>query len=607
MLRRRSALVLASVLLGAIAAAYAPSLSGPFTFDDRSAVAQRTDLNDVARVAAGVPASVLGRTRAVTDLTFALDRSLCGSEPLPFRITNLLIHLALTAVLVALGVELLRRSGVDRDAVAYTAAALWGLHPLGSEAVAYVSQRYESLSSLCYAGAILLALRSEAWRRPAVGHTLATGCVVLGLGAKGLTVTAFAVGALAAAVFPIDPTRTRWRSIALRFAPWAAASLAFVAGTVLRLDGPRSAGFAIPHVSPEAYWLAQGRVLLGYARLVFWPAGQTVDHDLAVRAGVDGASVVAWMCVVAMGALCGFAAIRRRGEAKPAVRVAAFGGLWFVLLLAPTSALPIADLLVEHRAYLASWGLVLSAVVLGDVALRRYVIPTRPRTVIATLLTSAALVGATAALVPRARLWADDVALWSDAVEKTPGYYRPHNNLAYALHTAGDREGATAQWRLAAALWPEPMLADALRDVRRIEELTAEGRRAEAAALVGEVRARMMPTPQVLLPLARAQIDMGDPRAAELSVGWILRLAGPSTEAFMTLGRAYLAQRRFDEAIAAAADALDISSGATPARSLRAQALSAAGRASDACAALAAADSESLELQHTARALGCGR
>jgi Flp pilus assembly protein TadD len=135
----------------------------------------------------------------------------------------------------------------------------------------------------------------------------------------------------------------------------------------------------------------------------------------------------------------------RRGNdlASADGRAAAFGVAWFFLLLAPTSTfLPIADVLVEHRVYLASWGLFLAAALGGGRLLAR-VAPGR-RTLAAGIAAGTVWAVLAVATFRRNAVWESDLALWSDVVEKSPGKARAHLGLGGARMRRGDMERAAA-------------------------------------------------------------------------------------------------------------------------------------------------------------------
>jgi tetratricopeptide (TPR) repeat protein len=159
------------------------------------------------------------------------------------------------------------------------------------------------------------------------------------------------------------------------------------------------------------------------------------------------------------------------------VGVLVFAGVaWFFVTLSVESSLvPITDVIFEHRMYLPMVGaaVAVSAGLLW--ALDRWfaAVPAGKGVALLLLLTAGPLTGAT---IARNRIWRDDVSLWTDVVEKSPGKARAHYNLGVALLEAGRLGDAEA--RLQAALRIEPSYAAAMGTLGRIHE--ARGRPAEA-------------------------------------------------------------------------------------------------------------------------------
>ena len=125
------------VLLGGALLAYGPTLLSPFHFDDYSlfsdpVVTSSSGWWEVFR---------LERTRPLTYLTFWLNLQVGGDNPLGYHAVNLAIHLA--AVWLAWPVF---RMVADPN-VALVAVAVFALHPLQTEPVAYVFARATLLTS----------------------------------------------------------------------------------------------------------------------------------------------------------------------------------------------------------------------------------------------------------------------------------------------------------------------------------------------------------------------------------------------------------------------------------------------------------------------------
>ena len=150
-----------------------------------------------------------------------------------------------------------------------------------------------------------------------------------------------------------------------------------------------------------------------------------------------------------------------------------FGILWiFVALSVESSVLPISDVIMEHRMYLAMPGVGIAA---G--AAFAWLAERSPALAGASVgLLAVALVGLTFA---RNLVWQSPVSLWLDAAEKSPGKGRVLVNYGVALHGAGQLDAAARQYCRAIALDPELTLAHdnlelALDQMGKLEQLTAK-------------------------------------------------------------------------------------------------------------------------------------
>ncbi|MBW8715881.1 MAG: hypothetical protein JF629_08820 [Variovorax paradoxus] len=149
------------VVLGLVAFAYWPGLSGDFVFDDVVNIGENKGLqisslsiDELRGAFFSGSAGPLGRP--ISMLSFALNYYFSGLNPLPYKATNLIIHLinvALVAVLAQLLIRSLWKSeDVQRRGFdfwgGWGVALLWGIHPLNLTSVLYVVQRMTSLSAL---------------------------------------------------------------------------------------------------------------------------------------------------------------------------------------------------------------------------------------------------------------------------------------------------------------------------------------------------------------------------------------------------------------------------------------------------------------------------
>ena len=436
-----AAYVLAATVLAFLL--YGPALHGPFLFDDRY-------LPFLSQNLAAKPLSAwLGGVRPLVNLSFYVNAQISGTDPWSYHAANVILH-ALNSVLVYyLAKWFLLRIAVPaerREWLSLFAGALFLVHPLQTEAVAYVTSRSETLAVFFFYSAFVVFL----YRRDR-GLTWGWTIAVLAL---------FAASQLAkeyAAVFPflllltdwIFPARPRGletlRPLQSIRRNWRVYLLMLIGGSIAGvlivrvLAGTTSAGFRLREVGPAGYFLTECRVIWEYLRLSAVPLGLNIDPDFPfVRGLTDPFALLGLLALL----VCAAAAIYLRKRYP----MACFGCLAMLLCLAPTSSfLPIADPFAEHRMYLPMFGLILIAL---DVLWR------------IQRVQRGTLVGATSCLLvvfayltfARNAAWGNEVALWQDTAAKSPNKVRPRFQLAFSYYTVGRCKDAVTEFETAAKL-----------------------------------------------------------------------------------------------------------------------------------------------------------
>lgn len=417
---------------------YQPALRGAFVFDD-----QYLPFTDPKAVTEPLWMWLRG-VRPLLMASFWVNYRLAEMEPYLYHLFNLLLHWANGLLVWVVADRLLQArdvAGWRRPLLATFAAGVFLLHPVQTESVAYVASRSEVLSVMFFLGALALFVRR---RREAVSWWVAAGVLLLfGAAVSTKEHTAILPALLLLTDYYFNPgfsaqgIRRNWRLYAPIAVGGALAAL-WVWRLLSRAD---TAGFAVAEFTWYEYFLTQCRVIWIYLRLFLLPYGQTLDYDLAMSRTVLEPLVIAGLA--GLLALAGAAFYFRRRYP-----LASYGVLVFLLLLAPTSSVvPILDPIAEHRLYLPMLGLALAA---ADLLHRLRVRPARLAAILAVLLVVA---GALAR--ERNRVWSSDIALWEDAVAKSPRKYRAHFQLGFAYFRAGRCEDAERHYRIAAGL-PTP-------------------------------------------------------------------------------------------------------------------------------------------------------
>ena len=435
-----------ALLVLAIAAAYFNSLRGAFVWDDIPTIVESTAFEHLA-TALDRPAAVNTTSgRPLVGLSLALNYAFGRRNPVGYHLFNVLVHAAAALALfgfvrqLALLRRLAGRYGAHATGLALGVAAVWALHPLQTEAVAYVIQRAESLMGLCYLLTLWLFLRSVQSPRPGLWRTLAVLACALGMMAKEVMASAPLVVLLLDRTFVSGSFH---RALAAKklfygalFGTWL-----ILCWLVASLGGNRdgSTGGFSAQAAWGPYWLTQFPAIATYLKLSFFPRPLIFQYGTfwlpSAAAALPTALVVAPLLALTV------AALYRWPEAG-------FFGFWFFSVLAVTSVVPgTVDMIVEHRMYLALaplWIVVAAG-------LYRW----RPR--LALVVLGAAAAAFAAGTVARNRDYRSPLTLWTDNVAKRPQNAFARFNLAAELLRQPGR-AAEAQAQLEAAVRLDPDL-----------------------------------------------------------------------------------------------------------------------------------------------------
>jgi len=548
-MKRHAAVLGLVAVLAAAAAAYLPSIDGAFLFDDERGLLDDPVVRDPGRAGA---AAWLATSRPVGRLTFAINHAAVGLDPRGWHLTNVAIHLATVVLSWLLARVSFARAGLARPGgPALAAAALFALHPIQTESVAYLSQRFESLASGVYVLAllILLARDSAPGRRRWTMLGAATALHAVALGVKPTAATLPAAWLLHAAILPapgeegLPAWRRAWRRFPAALPLLAMSALA--AATGLRgASGSIHAGWAVPGLSPAEYIATQLRVIPTYLRLLAWPAGQCADWYFPASRGFLEPAVLGGAALLA-GAVVGALVLAARaqgatGDGPAAARAASFGILFFLLALAPSSLIPLLDPLAEHRVYLAAMGAFLALSAGAAAALRRLV-PARSGAAGAALaVAAAAALGI--ATERRNAIWATPLALWTDTAAKAPEKSRVHMNLGLALHGARRFTQALAEFRHAQELMGDHTISE--RDILQnlVSTLAILGRTDEARTEISRALAVSPRDSLALSLLANVEYVSSRMDAAESAAQQALASDSGNWIALKYLGMARLAR-----------------------------------------------------------------
>lgn len=447
--RRARTVWLAVLLAAAVTLVYLPVAHHPFAdVDDRDYVAE----NPVVRgglSAAGV-AWAFGSVgyahnwHPLTWISHMADVSLFGMNPAGHHVVNLLLHAANTVLLF---VTLHSLTGVLWPA--FAAAALFGVHPLHVESVAWVAERKDVLSTFFALLTLIAWIRHL--RRPAAGRYLAALAVyALALLAKPMPVTLplllLLLDGWPLGRFPGSVRRARgelsgWAGLLAEKVPFAMLAVATGALTWRAQSGKDMMPSWV--ILPGGERAANALVsICAYLRRSVWPIDLAMFYPHPRGTLSAGQVVTAGVFVAGVTLLTLLAARRRPWLAA--------GWGWFLIGLLPV--LGVVQVgpqgMADRYTYLPLTGIFVAVCWSGAEAVRRWP-PTRTPLAAAAPL---ALVLLMAAGRRQVDYWRSPEVLYRHAIDAVPRNWLAHNNLGLVLAGQGLAAEAEGHYREALAI-----------------------------------------------------------------------------------------------------------------------------------------------------------
>ena len=394
--------------------------------------------------------------------TLRLEHGLWGLEPAGYHIFNILVHCA-NALLVW---TLLRRSRVPAP---WLGAALFAVHPVQVESVAWITELKNTESTFFYLASLLVWMKfkesdnGKHWQF----YVCALLLYLLALFSK---TTACTLPAAMLLVVWLLGRPLRWRTV-LQVVPFALLGLAM---GLLSIWWEHHLGNYNPELnlsfSPCERLLIASRAFWFYLAKLAWPASLAFSYP---RWHIDcrQPSQYLWTAACLLAAFGLWRAIPRVGR-SPAAAI-----MFFVAALSPM--LGIIQIftfrysyVADHYQYLACLGpLALAAAALGGPALARWFHSWQQA------LVAGLLVAILASMTWwRCRIYENAELLWQDTLAKNPASWMAQCNLGLIHYNRGDFKSALVCFDEAIRIKPDSF--EALDD--RGLALAAEGRLDEA-------------------------------------------------------------------------------------------------------------------------------
>lgn len=391
-----------------------------------------------------------GHWQPLTWLSHLLDVQLYGLDPASHHFTTLLIHIANTILLF-----LLLRGLTGALWQSALAAALFAVHPLHVEPVAWISERKETVSTffgLLALGAYARYVRNLMAQAPKIKIQGCYAMALLFFGLASLSSPMMSLPLLLAMQVALDfwplnrlancfrDSKTSLPSFGfwIKWIKFSADKIPFlVLGVVCLVSGS-----SIP-ANPSSEFTHALVLAFRYLEKAVWPSSLATPYPLLT--GVPG-----WEILGAGLVLCGISfGVFAMARSHPPV---AAGWIWFLFTLSPTLFLTdsTTSLFSDSHAYFPVIGIFIMVVWgLGEffrlVEARRILLGTIGSILLVTTIVTTSL---------QLRHWQNSETLFRHTVRVTKNNYLAHHHLALALASQGQNEEAATQFSRALEINP---------------------------------------------------------------------------------------------------------------------------------------------------------
>lgn len=444
-----------AVLMVLATFAHLPALRNGFIWDDDDHLTANPAMTSPDGLQKIWKSLAYSRYYPLTLTTFWVQRRLWGLDPLPYHAVNIALH-GVNAVLLFV---LLRKLNVR---AAWAAAALWAVHPVNVESVAWITELKNTQSGFFFFLSLLCYLEFERKSTlPDANKPVARGSGLLqtkdpgGRGWFALALAGFAAAILSkpsAVVLPFVLLLCAWwrrrvltRSDFIRAAPFFVLAAAMSLLTIVEQRGHINRVPMDWSLSLIERLIVACRVPWFYAGKMLWPVNLTFVYP---RWEIDSHAPASFLpLLVAIALAAALWQLRRHEWARAGL----FGLGYFVIALLPV--LGIFDIfyfrysfVADHFQYLASVG-----------------IPALVAAAATTFLRQRALKESLAALAiyllgvlswGRAQVFRNDGTLWRDTLAKDPNSLLAKNNMGVLLHGKHQYVEAEKYFREAVRLKP---------------------------------------------------------------------------------------------------------------------------------------------------------
>ncbi len=356
--------------------------------------------------------------RPLRTVSFALEYKLWGLNPFGFHLTNIILHL-LNVLIVYF---LISRLTSNRN-LGFISALIFSLHPVQSEAVAWIKGRADLLFTLFFLLGFLTFLKKEEEQKRSSLPILIYLCFLLALLSKIMAITF----PLILIVYKLSLGRTKFKKDdKFFFLSLFLISIAFLLTRHLVIGRTTQTGY--PGGNAYYTFLTMLRVFPDYLRIIIYPlnliadySGIKISHSIAE--GKVLLSLLFYPVIISV-----FIFSWRKN------RLLFFCLAFFFITLLPVSnIIPTMQFMAERFLYLPALGIFVMFAFLID----KGAAFSSSRQKILWLLAILLMANLIPITIDRNSVWRNELTLWEKTFNTAPASSRIAENLAFAYLNAG--------------------------------------------------------------------------------------------------------------------------------------------------------------------------
>jgi tetratricopeptide (TPR) repeat protein len=438
--------ILTCLLLLVIIFAYSNHFSNSFHFDDSHTIVDNSaiqNINIVRFFTDGTTASSLPQNqgyRPLTTLQNAVDYKIAGGLHTEAFHTHIFLSFLMLCFLIGVLIKKLLDKIQFSEYNHYWAllvVAIFGLLCANAETVNYVIQRAEITAALFVVAGLVAFINGGFWRSKLIYLLFP----LIGLFAKEMAFVFAPLLLLYLLIFEEEVyllhfyKKEEFKKCLKSFYKTLPAIILSISYYFFYVSQQTTA-FSPGGSSSYNYLITQPMVAVHYIVTYFIPYNLSIDTDWAVYTSIFDYRAITGIVIVLLLLFVALKASKNKNT-----RLFSFGILWFFISLIPTSMIPFAEVLNDHRTFIPYIGLTIAFVFGVHYLLQKYFANSFTKTAFQnTILIGIVLLlaGNVYGVRKRNKVWNTEISVWKDATIKSPKNGRGWMNYGLALMENGD-------------------------------------------------------------------------------------------------------------------------------------------------------------------------